>query len=290
MSVSLPRLALASATLCAVAVPVSAAPFVYEGFDTSATPNANQYQAGATINGAGHGSGSWTSEWTTSATYTAQTGSLAYGGLQTTDGKLSTSTTAGNATRLLDSAGFAALGDEVWFSFAFNRGAGGKQFNFRFADRVAANRYIGLAVANNSSDLRAVINTDNVTTLSSASTATIVTDQTHFVLGRITFDAVSGAANLDRLDIWFDPVLTTDLGALGAPTMFVEGDWTNTQGPGAGTTHNAIDRIFISTGVSDVLVDEIRVGAALGDVVVIPEPAGALLMLAGGALIARRRR
>jgi hypothetical protein len=255
-----------------------AAPFVYEGFGTSPAPApAGQYTADASLSGVGHGTG-WSGTWTTTNAVSV-TGSLAASGMSDNPGRATTTgvNTARELVRSFSSAGFTALGNEVWFSFAFRRDSGSNGATIRIAD--SSTRYFGVSMQNTPSapsELRADLRFSGSTVETSADFVPVSNGSTYFVVGRFQFNASAD----DRLDVWVNPSSVASVAALGTPSMFVT------------TTNNysVFDEIRISNGGNATYsYDEIRLGAAFGDVV-IPEPTSlSLLALAAGGMLRRRR-
>jgi hypothetical protein len=91
-------------------------------------------------------------------------------------------------------------------------------------------------------------------------------------------ELISGTSN-DVSRLWVNPAISAT-----PPTATVE-DTT-----GATTDINVASIIVRQSPAPFLTMDELRVGTSWGDVVGVPEPAGASLLLVGAALAGRRRR
>jgi hypothetical protein len=109
---------------------------------------------------------------------------------------------------------------------------------------------------------------------------------THLIIGRIDWNATGN----ETVTLWVDPTDVTTEGAAGAPYITTSGfELTNisTVRPFVGNTSGTFNAVSAD-------FDEIRIGGTWGSVTsegVVPEPtAGLLLMVAGLALSALRRK
>ena len=110
-----------------------------------------------------------------------------------------------------------------------------------------------------------------------------VPGQTHFLVARFGKD---GGSNYQHIDLWVDPTLAELTGNTGFADITV----------GTNTLGSQIDTIGLSQWNMDrddtIRFDEMRVGTAIDDVYVVPEPSSLLLVglaLAGGFVFPRRR-
>jgi hypothetical protein len=114
-----------------------------------------------------------------------------------------------------------------------------------------------------------------------ASTTTIGTNETYFLVGRVSKDGTDGDMDdhYDRVELWINPSSLTP----GGPQVTMN----NSMGVGSNITH-FIFRMNTSAATMEYQMDEVRVGTSFG--AVIPEPGSALLVLFGMLLMAHRKR
>lgn len=242
-----------------VAGQASAAIVLYEPFD---------YPVG-TLNGQAGGtgfSGAWIASGTTAAVIASP--GLTYGDLATQGNRLD-GLTSMSMRRPFSSTGLTGNGSTLWFSFLIAAtdttvGTATAIPSFFSNSTGPHGQASGFAVSyniNSATDLYmdARIGGTTVASLSIPGT-NYYTSGPALVLGRITF---SDTANQDRLEVWRNPTL----GAVpGAPLLAGSGQWVD---PGANNSFymNKYDP-------PDRMIDEIRLGTTLADVLPIPEPAG----------------
>ncbi|MFA7343546.1 MAG: hypothetical protein WC003_04505 [Terrimicrobiaceae bacterium] len=255
-----------------------AAATVYEGFG---------YTAGTDLGGQNGGTGFNGAAWIDSAAPAnkdkVQSGSLAYGSLQTAGNSLllvtpltglgldrsfsSISGVDGTTTwisfllKFDSSVGTLNAGDVGWFSV--------RPSDFGFSPEFGA-------FTNDSNEVVFGIGdyggNDPV-----FSTTPFETDTTYLVAGSITWHTGTGQA--EDISLFLDPAFGP---APGSP-LVTRNDLDLVNDPGVNLLVKM--SILADGGDSAWLMDEIRIGASFGDVTPVPEPASVLLALAGGALL-----
>lgn len=250
-------------TITAMVGSASAAVVIHEPFGTT---GAISGQAGGTgLSGNWSGSG------------TVTTGSLSYGTLPTSGGKLSFSGVSLANVSLgttLSSAGLMNDGATLWFSalvvrdtlvFAIGSNAVASQNTIsNGGDRDA----IGFRIQNGS-DLNTIDFNNGAFTRTGAGS---LAAGTHLVVGSITWGATSDTITL------YTPDANLNIGsAVGSQV--------------ANVNQSGFTLLSIRGNSSTAAFDEIRFGASYDDVIgVVPEPATALLVGLGIMLLLRRRR
>lgn len=252
---------------------------IYDGFETP-----GDYTAGSTVDGGSGGTG-WASNWSAADPnrYLADSSSLNYSdgtnSLITTDGSLSIPTIGGSNNITRDFATPTA-GDTVWFSFISDR-----------TDNLPGNFNNGWTVGlfSGGNILYGVTGEDDQTPTvwssiqfvsgggglqSTTLSGTNIQDLT-FVVGQV---ANMGTASTE-LNLWLNPADLTDLNL---------GNANYTSGTFNGAVANQVGlSVFGNRGG---FVDEFRVGSTLADVVVVPEPTSAALLIGATSLVLLRRR
>lgn len=260
------------------------APIAYEGYG---------YTVGSNVNGQNGGTG-WSGNWA-SGSGTTVAGSLAYN-----DGTSNLATSGervqiGNGNRAIRLVNVASGGafDAAGYVSAGKVGADGKTLYFSFVNQVssATAGYWGVEFFNggnnDGSRIFQVVSSENGgasqvsynarTLNNNANIKPVGTPDTaaHLIVGKIVF----GAGNADSLYIYRDP-------SLAAEPVTATASFTT----GSGGGNFTFDRIGLSVfGSVSLTNDEFRFGTTYSDVVPVPEPALASVMIAGLALATRRR-
>lgn len=259
----------------------------YEGFSVP-----GDYTDGGDVNGANGGDG-WNNAWSGSVgSYETVAGGLTY----TDNNNVSLITTAGQANKVTGNPpGFGTLqrqfasSDQTGTTFFFSllyRAAGN---NLNNDILILGQQNIGnerVRVYNNGSG-QIGVNIDpigsGIETVFTSSGLDLST--TTFIVGEYTV----GTGSSDGLTMYFDPTDLTDVAGTAAQSFtFLESSL-------AGGTFASISSVGIqSTAGALYEYDEIRLaygtGASLADVVLIPEPTSAALLLGAASLLALRRR
>lgn len=276
---------LAIASLLVVANSASAALIAYEGFDYGFADNAALgnnlgWQSSATSTG----TTSW--QFDTSSLPVPHAGSTGSSLPAATGGSLQI---AGGSQTGFDTPGWGTLtvGTTYWYSFSLETygTTAGTPGSYTSSPRGTFNIFTNTINTNNTQNGFG-INISNGGALNSSSSAganastgiTIATGSVYSILGRLVVDAAGNGSHT----VWANPTDVTNVAALGA---------------GATTSGSVLTNNVRATfggrsfgGSTGYRVDEIRVGTELIDVVAIPEPSTALLVLATPLLALRRRR
>ncbi len=266
----------------------------YEGFATPGDYTDNQNLDGtAATTGTGWDAGWGKLTGTEDALY-ASTTSLTYGDLATTPGSAlnpadpSTNDRADSYYRPFDFNTTFSPGDSYWLSALYNRTEGGNNWSITLVSTdledpdFNGRTGVGFGVNANGAGIEAIIQANT------ASGSGIVTtnNAVHFLVARVTLDAVSVTGN-PTVDVWVDPELSTDLSAVAVGS----GDNSYTRSYTGVAEVNAL-AIYGHQDVA-VFLDEIRVGLSLADVVVtsaVPEPTSLAMACVGMGLMLKRRR
>lgn len=296
----------------ALAAPASAALLAYEGFGSG-----YNLGAGATtrdfptdhLAGQGSGTGSgFTSGWVKDPTYAsgsgtywvddggtasassyvrADGGQASYSTLATTAGQATYQTDAGTPNRLSYQRNFTT-GTQAPTSIFLSTlvtidGSGGVSFGFLTTNNTDHRPFhfginqTGNLFARGSGASNALVG------------STVYGAGTYFLVAQIQ----NGGTTDDTIRLWVNPSLdglgTADFvfnaaSSAGSPNFYVSDN--------ASYQTRGLVLDFISNGLvaGSTSVDEIRIGTALQDVGVIPEPSAVLLLIAGGCLSGLRRR
>lgn len=280
-------LAALTASFCLAVTSVQAQTLAYEGFSVP-----GDYSNGGDVNGANGGTG-WNNAWNGSVgSYETVTGGLEY----TDNNTLSLVTTPGQANKITGNPpGFGAMqrqfassdqsGTTFYFSLLY-RSAGNNLNNDIF---ILGQTNIGnerVRVYNNGSG-QIGVNIDPVgSSIETVFTSTgLNLSTTTLIVGAYTV----GTGASDGLTMYFDPTDLTDVAGSAAQSFtFLESSLSG------GTFASVASVGFQSTAGALYEYDEFRLaygaGASLSDVVVVPEPTSAALLLGAGALLAYRRR
>jgi len=297
----------------ALAAPASAALLAYEGFGSGYNVG-----AGATtrdfpadnLDGQGSGTGTgFTTGWVKNPTYDSDGnvywlddgGTASASGYTRADGGQASystlATTAGQATYQTD----AGLPGRVSYQRNFTTGVSAPTSIF-LSTLVTIDGSggvsLGFMTANSSTDTRpfqfGINQAGNLFARGKGGTnvvtgPTVYGAGTYFLVAQIQ----NGSTSDDTIRVWVNPSLDglggadfifNAASATGAPNFYVS------ENSGYQTRGVVLD--FISNGLvaGSTSIDEIRIGTTLQDVGVIPEPASALLLIAGGCLSGLRRR
>lgn len=181
----------------------------------------------------------------------------------------------------------AGTSGEVWFSFLFRPGYEGSYADFNQIylsnDADTNNSAAIVPDARDASGFRARITSGGGTVTNAVTNVFPADDVTYFLVGRISADGPAAGLNLDRIQLWINPTSLT----LGSSNAFASADTGISS-----MTHFSIRNFGFESGDS-VLMDEIRIGTTLEDVIPIPEPAPMALLagvLATTMLIRRHHR
>lgn len=276
-----------TASLLLAAGSAQAQTLAYEGFSVP-----GDYSDGGDVNGANGGTG-WNNAWNGGVgSYETVTGGLTY----TDNNNVSLITTAGQANKITGNPpGFGTLqrqfasSDQTGTTFFFSllyRAAGNNLNNDIF---ILGQQNIGnerVRVYNNGSG-QIGVNIDPIGSgIETVFTSTgLDLSTTTFIVGAYTV----GTGSSDGLTMYFDPTDLTDVSGTAAQSFtFLESSLS-------GGTFSSVSSVGIqSTAGALYEYDEFRLaygtGATLDDVVLIPEPTSAALVLGAGALLAFRRR
>ena len=296
----------------ALAAPASAALLAYEGFGSGYNVG-----AGATtrdyptdhLSGQGSGTGTgFTSGWVKDPTYASGSnvywlddgGTASASGYTRADGGQASystlSTTAGQATYQTD----AGLPGRVSYQRNFTTGVSAPTSIF-LSTLVTIDGSGGVSLGfmtTNGTDNRPFqfgINQAGNLFARGNGAANMVTGSTVYGAGTyfLVAQIQNGSTNDDTIRVWVNP----SLDGLGSADFVFNGT-TSAGMPNFYVSENGSYQTrgvvldFISNGLvaGSTSVDEIRIGTTLQDVGVIPEPASALLLIAGGCLSGLRRR
>lgn len=243
-----------------------------------------------------------TDAWTGTASDPARdaqvtTGSLGYGSLVTGGGKLDTFRNtdfngAQDYTRNDSNPITSSTWTEVYFSVLVNvDGAtidNSDFFSFSWDHRVSGARQFGFSLDGSTGNeiLANQGNLVNVGNRNGVATGLTLGAGDNLLLFRVT-EKTSGGQ--DEFELWLNPNLAS-VGAADYSTTISNGLVVNNAN--YGFENIGIDALLPTdgTGVNSVLIDEFRLGTELVDVLPVPEPSSALLLLLGAvALLARRR-
>ncbi len=114
--------------------------------------------------------------------------------------------------------------------------------------------------------------------------STVSPNTDYYLVAKISQTGAGVAADWDKIDIWLNPVGSTELAAQASLTTAADGGLTT-------LTHflarsSVLDR---ASGTEDIIRwDELKIGSAWSDVVAVPEPS--ISLLAGLALLGLTRR
>ncbi len=280
-----------AALAVSLVIPAQASLLTIESFD---------YTAGANISGQSGGSG-WRSPsnptWTTNGT----TGTVASPGLQYTDANADYSAflAVGNTASLsnernirfldidtggvYDNAGLRGAGNyiggtgvdgDLWGSFMFTASdysASGAYTLFNLFTTAGGD---GLAIRQSSAGSNFQLTNATATVIGTGSIAlgSLSTTAPNLIVYKYGFDS---AANSDTFEVWLNPETA--------------GDAADITLSGANLALNNIEIREVLGNVA-LSLDEIRLGTEFTDVVPIPEPTSAALVLGGLSLLALRRR
>jgi hypothetical protein len=119
------------------------------------------------------------------------------------------------------------------------------------------------------------------TSVFSGSSATVAEYTTYMLVGKVS--KAGGSTTYNQVDLYLNP-------SSGIEPAVATATSTATAGSGASTVSNFIFRAAREDPGDQFFVDNLRIGTTYADVVPVPEPAGAGLILVAGGLLCRRRR
>lgn len=250
----------------------SSAVSLYEGFDYA-------LNNGDSIAGSNGGTG-WGGAWAGSHTFATGLTYTNGATLATTGGALADAGAVDYTTTRSYSAGLVGDSGTVWFSYLLQTGSARLEEVKFESDGVRAGVGFGTDNSHQYSDgfIGAELRIETPAQIRDASVS--VTGSTMFVLGKMELS--SGGDNI--LSVWLNTDLTLAEGALGAADSTVTINGTPTWGS---------EFLFTTGGGHEGILDEIRLGSAYSDVVVVvPEPSAFTFIICtlGFALVMRRRR
>ena len=253
---------LASTSLLVLANTASAALIAYEGFDYSDP-------IGTTVGGLNGGTG-WDEAFPNPDGPHTLAAGLTFSTLPTVGGAMLRT----NGTMTTDGRNWAPTiaATSYWYSFLLN--SSGAEGTFGLFQSTGSNQNgTGIEIRRASGDTETLIRATGNGGVNDV--RTVPNNQTHLVLGHIT-----GNNNTVWVYAAGEPVPTV------APTT---GGITNFGSALTGKSPSLYGRRYGSSA-GNVIFDEIRLGTEFIDVVPIPEPSTALLVLAAPLLALRRRR
>lgn len=273
-------------TACALvllaATAATAATVVYEGFDVNGA-----YTSGSTVNGLSGGdnfSGAWNDSGVDFFTWS---GSMTYGGLINTDGRLinQQTDTYDSANRVFNSSG---VDGDIYYSFLYQNGAGDNsndrllsvdqatpgQERYRLINDGSGNVSLMVKTVGGSGSHEIIGTTSSIDVHSSPV----------LVVGHIAVNTAS-----DGITVYFNPTDLSDVAGTAAESLSV----TEAAFPNGGS-FSTVGSFFIGSTNRSNMWDEIRlsygVDSAMSDVLpVVPEPALAVCALLGILLVRKIR-
>ena len=236
-----------------LAAPAGAALFLSESF------NYTSLAQDASLDGQTGGTG-WSAGWSANTAY--DTAGLTNAFVNSSGGAAHPTSTGGT-DRPFDITGRTADGQVQWTSFLIDPSGSGR---FLFFSGGSSSEGFGINFNATTTSLR-IAGSDGAT---SANWGT----GTNLVIMKSTW---STGADLS-VDLWLNPADVSSEGSLGAETL-----------TGSGTSV-AVNGGLFPRGNGTFVFDEVRMGDSLSDVVVVPEPSVAALVLVGSGLLLIRRK
>lgn len=256
-----------------------AALLTYDGFE--------DYTVGTGLSGGSQGTG-WTSNWTADVAATTQTKSLVDGNGLVDGGvkalRMMPTTNQSDLGNFM-SRNFASQSGDLYISFLIRHenGIGNDDFyNFQVTNGLTGNTAaamgVGIRNAGGSPFFARVGSSSSGQTTNATTNAAINT--TYLLVAKFSKD---GSANYNRVDLFINPSSTAEPGMASATAT------SNVTGLTSLSTFTV--RNFQPEANDTLFFDELRIGTSFADVLPVPEPSSAMLLLfSATAFVFRRRR